>query len=154
VQDVPTAGRSIPTYDSRKIQGSRPWLGLLVFLVLAALLIAPQTGAFPATVKIYESGRYAVAGVAFFMVLMEAFRFGAFSGFLCLLVPFYAVFYAATRIESHWRKGIFFAVLAMFAGEMYFMRDRAMLTQLGDWANGRIDAIGQGIQRAGDAPME
>lgn len=152
--DVPTAGRSVPVYSARKVRGSSPVLGILVFLALSALLIAPQAGYLPKAMPNYLLARYGVVAVAFLLVVAEAFRFSAFAGFFCLLLPPYTVFFAGTRVESHWRKGVFFAMVAMMAAELYFIPRDAMLNEWGAWVNQRIDAVGRGIQRAGDAPID
>lgn len=152
--DVPTAGRSTPVYNSKKIRGSSEALGFLVFLVLSVLLIAPQAGYLPEAMPYYLLARYGVVAVAFLLVVAEAFRFSAFAGFFSLLIPPYTIFYAGTRLESHWRKGVFFAMVAMVAAELFFIPSQSLLNEAGDWANRRIDAVSKSIQRVGDAPID
>lgn len=152
--DIPTAGRSVPVYSASKVRGSSPVLGILVFLALSALLIAPQAGFLPKAMPNYLLARYGVVAVAFLLVVAEAFRLSVFAGFFCLLLPPYTVFFAGARVESHWRRGVFFAMVAMMAAELYFIPSDAMLSKWGAWVNQRIDAVGQGIQRAGDAPID
>lgn len=154
VPDVPTAGRSEPVYEASRIRGSSPVLGFLVFLLLSALLIAPQAGFLPEAMPYYMLARYGVVAVAFLLVVAEGFRFSAFAGFFCLLIPPYTLFFAGTRMESHWRKGVFFAMVAMMAAEMFFIPRDAMLQEAGAWVNQRIDAVSRGIQRAGEAPID
>jgi len=155
-QDVPVASRGTSSTDLRKTRGSRRWVGVLVFLVLATILVGAQwkLSVYSDIEPLYMPGRYAVVGLVFFMILMEAFRDGTTVGILCLLLPFYIIYYAITRIESYWRQGVFLAVVVMLGAEMYFLPEQSMLSHLREWATVQVERVGQSIHRAGDAPIE
>jgi hypothetical protein len=55
------------------------------------------------------------------VVILVAFDDGLLQGFLCLLVPFYIVYYAFTRLESLPLRGAFLAVYVWLLAELYFL---------------------------------
>ncbi|MDZ4198994.1 MAG: hypothetical protein U1E27_06890 [Kiritimatiellia bacterium] len=151
---IPTAGRAAPLPGADRSRGMGRWGLLLSLLGFSGLLIGAQAlSAFsPPIESAYLNGRYGAVALGALLILVEAFRDSAGQGFLCLLAPFYILYYGLTRVQSYWRQGLTLALLAMIVSELHFIPKRAMIHELGDWTSAQVDGVGRSIQRAGDAP--
>lgn len=140
-----------------RIRRRRAWVFWLAFAVSVGLLLGSQywvsRGSAPEWLdRGYEVGRNVVAGLALFGVVAVAFRESTLQGLLCLLLPPYALYYAATRLEYDTLRGLFLAVCLMIGLEVRLLPERALLS----WAQQRFDqftaSVSQAIERAGRPP--
>ncbi len=137
-----------------KVKRQRAIWGALLFFGLGGLMWAFQYyGMFDKQLySLYVYARYALLGVALLLVLMAAFEDSYLQGILCLLLPFYIIYYVFSRMELLWIRGIFAAAVLMVGTEWYYYKDRSMIMVAQKQTNQFIDNVGRLIQRAGEAP--
>lgn len=138
-----------------KVKGPSRLVGTLLFVLLAGLLVGIEYGAARSAplMSWYLTGRYGVVGIALALILFDALRDSHVKFFLCLLVPFYIVFYALTHVGSYWRQAVFMAMLAMLGTELVFCPNESLLVRSQVIVNKKIATVSNLIQRAGDAPV-
>ncbi len=135
-------------------KGPSKIMGIVLFILLAGVLIGAQAlaqkGEFP--LDYYIWGRLGVMAVVMLLVLTAAFDDGLLQGFLCLLLPFYVIYYCLARMETYWLRGLFLALCAALGAEFYFMKDQAFLILAQRQLNQFIASVSNTIQWAGEAP--
>ena len=132
------------------------WLWLILLLVGGGLVgwqYAVAEGVGPAWLADgYGMARAVVAGLAAVLVLVVAFYEGWVQGVLCLLLPFYILYYAIVRMEFNMVRGLFLGVCVAIAVEVRLLPDESLLLS----AQGRFDqfvaSVNQKIKRAGEPP--
>ncbi|OQW95300.1 MAG: hypothetical protein BWK77_07730, partial [Verrucomicrobia bacterium A1] len=103
------------------------WVG---FLLLSGLLVGWQYQ-FKGDRQLmgyYYWIRNGVGGIFWLMVMITAFEDTMTQGMLCLLLPFYIVYYVFVRLEMYWLRGVFAGVFVGICAEMYFIPNEALLT--------------------------
>ena len=145
-------------YEVHKVRGKVKkgtgiW-GLLVFLVMGSLLVAAQfyLKDFPQFTTYYEWTRIILLAAVWLLVLVVAFEDSYLQGFLCLLLPFYIIYYAFARLELQVLRGAFAAVVLMLGSELYFMQKQSVLMNAQTSVNKWIVDVGNLIQRASEPP--
>ena len=149
------AERVIPNAVADPKAGRSPWprvIGVLVFLLTAALFIGPQflADGHPAVRDAYLSMRYGAWALVWLIVVIDAWREGTFYGLGSLLFPPYALAYAVSRMESYWAKALVFATLIALAAELHFLGADASVHRMGAAVERGIVSVGNLIERAGD----
>lgn len=136
----------------QNVKGQSPLWGWLIFLVLGGALIGWQyyVSENPADIKPYIISRLALISIIQLVVLLLAFDDGLGQGILCLLLPFYFLYYIFVRLENVTLRGLFAAVYLAMGTEMYFIYDQALVTVMQQNINVFIESVARLIQRASD----
>jgi len=144
-----------PQKKTKQSASSSILLGLFVFLLFGGLLVAGQYfGRDDAGImKIYLNVRLFALGLAFAIVVIDAFHEGQIPGFLALLIPPYLVYYALARLDSFWRQGIFFAVVIMLGTELVYVRNESILLYCDNFIANQIDFVSDQLDKAGNEPL-
>ncbi len=102
----------------------------LTFLITCGVLIGLQyyLKTRPDLMDTYEWARLGFSVIGTILLLVVAFEDSTFQGLLCLLPP-YALYYAAVRLEIYWVQGIFIGVIVALCSELYFMPKQAVITR-------------------------
>jgi len=132
------------------------WLWIILLLVGGGLVgwqHAVAEGIGPAGLAdSYGMARAGIAGLAAVLVLAVAFYESWVQGVLCLLLPFYILYYTIVRMEFNTVRGLFLGVCVAIAVEVRLLPDQSLLLA----AQGRFDqfvtAVNQKIKRAGEPP--
>jgi hypothetical protein len=129
------------------------WVG---FLLLAGLLAGwqYQFRGDQQMMGYYRWIRNGVGGIFWLMVIISAYEDSITQGMLCLLLPFYIVYYVFVRLEMYWLRGAFAGVFVGVCAELYFIPNEALLTFAQGQMNVFIENVGNLIQRASDAPTQ
>jgi len=137
-----------------KAKGQARWLGWLLFVVLAGLLVGAQYYVQQNShyLGLYQKISWSVYGLIYLIVLMFAAEDSYLQAILCALVPCYVIFYAFTRMESNALRGTFLAVVVSIGAEIYYLHDQALLLLLQKQLNLFIENVGKLIQDAGKSP--
>lgn len=155
VEDVSRASSLEEVYKPREPERKgHPVLGLLTFLVLAALFLWLQTQVQQDQTMLttYNWFRGIVGGLVYLLVLVVAFEDHLWQGLLSLIFPPYCLYYALGRLDSYVLRSAFFALVVGIGAELYFIPEHAALTLAQERVNSMISGGEQMIQRAGDAP--
>ena len=132
------------------------WLFIALLIAGGGLLgwqyaIAKDIGP-DALVRWYATGRSVVMGVAAVLVLLIASYDSPLQGALCLLLPFYILYYAVVRIEYNLVRGLFLGVCVALVGEVRLVPDRSLLRAAQGGFDSFIASVNKQIQRAGEPP--
>lgn len=140
-----------------KVKKTRALWTWLMLLTLAAALagwqyaVAHELGP-KELIRWYVPGRNLLAGLVFLGVLVVAFRDGPLQGILCLLVPFYVLYYVLVRMEYPLLRGAALAIGIGLASEVYFVPNHSLATAAQRGTDQFIKTVGRLIQRAGEPP--
>jgi hypothetical protein len=148
--------KRLPTNKKDKAKSPSSFLlGLVVFIIFGGGLVACQYygRTDPKIMKYYMVFRLPALALGSLAVVFDAFMEGQISGFLTLLIPPYLVYYAFARVESYWRQALFLSVVLMLGAELYFIRNDAILTHCNSFLNNQIEAVGNQLDKAGNAPV-
>jgi hypothetical protein len=113
-----------------KVKRPHVFWSYLTFLVTCGTLVGLQymLKQRPDLMETYEWARIGFSAIGSVLLLVVAFEDSTFQGLLCLLPP-YAVYYAAVRLETYWIQGIFMGVIVALCCELHFMPRQAVITR-------------------------
>ena len=136
----------------QKVKGQSPLWGLLIFVVLGGALIGWQyyVGENPGSIRPYLLTRLILFAAVQLVVILLAFDDGLGQGILCLLLPFYFLYYIFVRMENVTLRGLFAAVYLGMATELYFIPSQALITVIQENINVFIVSVEHLIKRASD----
>jgi len=137
-----------------RVKKPRAIWGWLLFLLLGAALIGAQyvIKENAQVAQYYPITRDVAAAIVSILVIVVAFQDGTGQGLLCLLLPFYILYYAFVRLDSYWIRGLFAAVYLALGTELYFMPSEARIVNLQKEMNQRIESVNKLMQRASEPP--
>jgi hypothetical protein len=154
-QEAESAAALAGVYREReKPKSYHALAGWSIFLALLAALVLMQYAIAQGApfLEPYRWVRGIGAAVVYLLVLLLAFEDALGHGLASLLFPPYALYYALTRVESFWVRGLFLAMFFGLAAELYFIRDESILVIAQNAVNEIIQGGEGAIQRAGEAP--
>lgn len=136
----------------QKVKGQSPLWGWLIFLVLGGALVGWQyyVGENPGSIKSYLLTRLVLFSLIQLVVILLAFDDGLGQGILCLLLPFYFLYYIFVRMENLTLRGLFAAMYLAMATELYFIPSQALITVIQENINVFIVSVEHLIKRASD----
>ncbi|MBP7829069.1 MAG: hypothetical protein KA248_04045 [Kiritimatiellae bacterium] len=100
----------------------------------------------------YPVVRSVVSGLAMVTVLVVAFYESWVQGVLCLLLPFYILYYSIVRMEFNLVRGLFLGVCVALAAEVKILPKQSLLIAAQGGFEQMIVNVNQLIQRAGEPP--
>ncbi len=142
--------------EIRRQRRPRPLLGLLLFLAVSGAMLAWQWLASrnSALIEAYSLGRYGLLALVWVLVMLEAFQDSNSQGLACLLIPFYILFYAASRVASYWRQALFFAAVVTVATEPYLMPKACLIFHLQRWFTDFVREVERTLNGMGTDPLK
>lgn len=128
--------------------------GWITFISLSLLLLGGiwacrETDIFD---KVYLIGRWIVVLIVFLLLCADAFSDAYVTGFLCMFLLPYTVFYGLTSADYYPLRGAFAAILVMICAEVWLLPEDSLMTHANDIATVVIDFGQNNIRRAGEAP--
>ena len=148
-----TRGKAV---EIRRQRRPRPMLGLLLFVVAAGVMLgwqwlASRNGAM---IESYGWARYGLLGMVWVLVMLEAFQDSNGQGLACLLIPFYVLFYAASRVNSYWRQALFFAAVVTVMAEPYQLPKASLILQSQTAFAGFVQQVERELSGMGTDPLK
>ena len=136
----------------QNVKGQNPLWGILIFLLVGGALIGWQyyVGENPGSMKPYLLTRLTLFSIIQLVIILLAFDDGLGQGILCLLLPFYFLYYIFVRYENLTLRGLFAAVYLAMATELYFIPEQALVTTIQQNINEFIVYVEHLIKRASD----
>lgn len=138
----------------KKMSGFGLWLALLVVgggLVGWQYAVARDLG--PEFLRRgYVTGRNLLATFSALPVLVVAFYDGLTQGLLCLLLPFYIVYYVVVRMEFNVLRGMFLGLCVGLAVETRLLPQQSLLAAAQSGFDNFVISVTRLIHRAGEPP--
>lgn len=100
----------------------------------------------------YPVVRSVVSGLATVIVLVVAFYEGWVQGVLCLLLPFYILYYSIVRMEFNLVRGLFLGVCVALVVEVKILPKQSLMIAAQGGFERMIVNVNRLIQRAGEPP--
>jgi hypothetical protein len=138
-----------------KVKGpSRIW-SWIAFLLVGGLLIGWQYHfkSDAEMMRYYGPVRNVLGGIVWLIVIIYAFDDNVTQGVLCLLLPFYILYFALVRLESYWLRGAFTGVFVALCAELYIVPQQALLIYAQNQVNLFIEVVSKLIVRASEPPI-
>ena len=136
---------------AHRVRVSRVWGALVLILIGGGGLAAQWAGGADAGIRSsYLLARYAVVAVALALVVYDAFFESSIQGLLCLVIPFYVVYFALFHIESRVRRSLFISMLILLAGECWFLPNESIVSMVDRSISNGIKSVAGLIERAGE----